>query len=170
MNYIVNSVTGYPELRQCPLCTLRSEQEAASLSEIRPVSSLHSALPATPWPCDPATFLPSTYGTHTISRGVCQLECDTHARQRTNTPLNHSSESDTRGSSQKQYGLFLALDWNAEAFSRHNTVTCVNTVSIYSAAPVYPPHPPIHPPPSLTNCGSNFSLSLSFTSLNVKHL
>ncbi|CAB1452027.1 unnamed protein product [Pleuronectes platessa] len=35
-----------------------TEQETASLSEIRPVSSLDAALPATLWPCDPATFLP----------------------------------------------------------------------------------------------------------------
>ena len=55
---MVNSLVGYPELRQCPLCTLYAEQEAASLSEIRPVSSLLGALPVTSWPCDPAVFLP----------------------------------------------------------------------------------------------------------------
>lgn len=84
---MVDSLVMHSELRQCPLCTLSREQEAASLSEIRPVSSLRGALTATPRPHDPRCLLPGTHGIHAVSRGqACQLAHGEHTTPRLITP------------------------------------------------------------------------------------
>lgn len=92
-----SKLTGYPGWRQCPLCTLLSEQEAASLSQIRPVSSLQSALPATPWPCDPVTFLPLRMAHTTSGPGAWRPACDTNEHTHTHSrALTHAGKHATK--------------------------------------------------------------------------
>lgn len=124
LNYILNLLAGYPELRQCPLCTPHSKQEAASLSEIRPVSSLHSALPATPWPCDLVAFLPVCMA-YTPSAKECASWQVTHTHTH-----KHTNKSFLRkwylSSIQKQYGL----SWHRSGMLKRSADTTHSFMSI----------------------------------------